>query len=161
LRIKRITVCERPSIAVRVVSEHAVGVGRRLAEERIAENNAVNACDLIESFFNVIPRRLGKEHRFIGRRHYRIEIFVVRRILTRGWNADSRRDAYVWIVAKEPIVSVIWHVILISIADARAKAWWIIGGRFDVKPWRKLGLGLEVLQTRRRRLGFSRSRKEQ
>jgi hypothetical protein len=136
-------------------------VGRRLAEERITENTAVNISDLIESYFSAIPRWLGKEHWVISRRHYRIEIFLVRPMRTGGWNADSRRDAYVWIVAKEPIVNVIWQVILINIADTHAKAWWIIGSRFDVKSRHKFGLRLEVLQTRRRGLGLSRSRKEQ
>jgi hypothetical protein len=143
LRIKGITVRERPSIAICVVSEHAAGVGRRLARERITKHTAVNASDLIESCFYAIPWRLGKEHWVIGRRHYRIEIFLVRRIRTGGWNADSRRDAYVWIVAKEPIVSVVWQAILTNIAGTHAKPWGIMFRRLDVKSRRKLGRGLK------------------
>ena len=58
-------------------------------------------------------------------------------------------------------MNVIWQVILINIADAHAKAWWIIGSRLDVKSRHELGLGLEMLQTRRREEGLSHSRKEQ
>jgi len=41
-------------------------------------------------------------------------------------------------------------VILTNVAGTYAKAWWIIGSRLDVKSRDKLGLGLEILQTRRR-----------
>jgi hypothetical protein len=159
-RIKRIIVGERPSTAIRVVGEHGPGMGGRPAKKWIGENTAVNPSNLIECFFNVIPRRLGKIHWVIGRRHYRIEAFLVCGMCTRGWNADRRRVAYVWIVAKEPIVSVIWHAILINIAGAHAKAWWIIGRRVDVKSGHKLGRGLEILQTRRRGLRLSHLRKD-
>jgi hypothetical protein len=37
-----------------------------------------------------------------------------------------------------------------NVGGINAKAWWIIGSRFDVKARHKLGLGLEILQTRHR-----------
>jgi hypothetical protein len=37
-----------------------------------------------------------------------------------------------------------------NVGGTNAKAWWIIGSRFDVKSRHKLGLGLEILQTRHR-----------
>lgn len=118
-------------------------MGGRPAEERISENSAVNPGYLIERFFNVIPRRLGKVHGVIDRRRYRIEALLVWWL--RGRNADSRRVAYVWIVVKEPVVSVIWRAILTNVGGTNAKAWWIIGSRLDVKFRYKLGRGLEIL----------------
>jgi len=142
-RIKRIIVGERPSTAIRVISEHVVGMGGRPAEERISENSAVNPGDLIDRFFNVIRRRLGKVHGVIDRRRYPIEAFLAWWL--RGRNADSRRVAYVWIVVKEPVVSVIWRAILTNVGGTDAKGWWIIGSRLDVKSRYKLGRGLEIL----------------
>lgn len=159
-RIKHMAVGERPSTDIRAVNEHAAGVGGRPAEERITESTAVNPSNLIECVFDVIPRRLGKVHWVIGRRHCRMEAFLVWRIWSVGWNADSRRDAYVWIVAKEPIVSVIWQVSRTNIAGTHAKAWWIVVRRLDVKSRHELGLGLEILQTTRPGLRLSHLRKE-
>jgi hypothetical protein len=78
----------------------------RAAEERIRANFAVNPDDLIKCFLDAILRRLGKVHGVIDRRRYRIEAFLVWWLSTRG-NADSRRVVYVWIVVKEPVVTVI------------------------------------------------------
>jgi hypothetical protein len=144
-RIKRIAVGERSSTAVRAVNGHAAGLAVSLVEERIAANTAVNPSNLIECFLDVIPRRLGKVHWVIGRKHCRVEAFLVWRMCTRGWNADSRRIAYVWIVTKDPIVSVVRYVILTNIAGTHAKAWWMIVRWLDVKSRHKLGLGLKIL----------------
>lgn len=78
----------------------------RAAEERIRANFAVNPEDLIKCFLDAILRQLGKVHGVIDRRRYRIDAFLVW-WLSAGGNADSRRVVYLWIVVKEPVVSVI------------------------------------------------------
>ena len=105
-RIKRMIAGGRHSTAIRVITEQA-GIGGRPAEGRISESAAVNPDNLIECFFNVIPRRLGKVHGVIDRRYHRMEAFLVRWMCNGGWSADIRQIAYVWIVANDPIVSVV------------------------------------------------------
>ena len=76
-RIKRVVADERRSTGIRVVSDYLAGVGSRPAKEWIREKSAVNPRDLIECFFNVIPRRLRKVHGVINGRRDRIEAFLL------------------------------------------------------------------------------------
>ena len=160
-RIKCIAVGERPSTAVRAVNEHAAGVGVRLVEERITENTAVNPSNLIECFFNAIPRRLGKVHWVIGRRHYRIEAFLVWRDVHRGLECrqptgclrlDCSQRANCERHLARHSEQCRWYP-RESLVDHRQQ------DRREIPA--QIGAGLEILQTRRRGLRLSHSRKEQ